>query len=268
MPGIRRWSDLAKGRRTAATSGAWRWAGVGLVGMLIGGCATPPPPPPPPPETVETPVRVPVCPTCEDASGELARLRQELASRETELRDLRAQQRDQTRALQETTKQAARAKVKLRRFATQADAASYLAEVEVALAAARSTPGAGARNPLLSLAQEILDSSAAPFAHGDYGAAMDLAGQAEQLAAIAVGARARPASGSRATAEMPFAVTIPLRVTIESNLRRQPRDKRPPIGVLPEGTPLVARAYRDGWLRVETEDGRSGWIYRSLVGVR
>jgi hypothetical protein len=266
---MRRWSDLAAHRRTAATSGARRWAGVGVVGMLIGGCATaPPPPPPPPPAPVETAVREPVCPTCEDASGELARLRQELASRETELRDLRAQQRDQARALQETTKQADRAKVKLRRFATQADAASYLAEVEVALAAARSTPAAGARNPLLSLAQEILDSSAAPFTHGDYGAAMDLAGQAEQLAATAAGVRARPASAPRKTADMPFAVTIPLRVRIESNLRRQPRDKGPPIGVLPEGTLLVARAYHDGWLRVETEDGRSGWIYQSLVGTR
>ena len=214
---------------------------------------------------VEAPVVVPACPICADSSAEIAGLRQEIASRDAELRDLRAQQRDQARALQETTRQATRAKVKLRRLATQADAASYVAEAEVALDAARSTPAAGSRAALLALAQEILGSAAAPFAQGDYGTAMELAAQAEQLATIAA-APVRTAPGARATTALQFDVTIRLSVKRESHLRRQPRARGPSIGVLAAGTRVVARAYRDGWLRVETEDGRSGWMHESGVG--
>jgi hypothetical protein len=246
-----------------------RWAVVGLVGLFIGACATPPPPPAPspPPAPPPVPAKVQVCPVCEDSSAEIARLRQELANREAELRDLRAQQRDQSRVLQETTKQATRAKVKLRRLANQADAASYLAEVEVALESARSAPGARSRAPLLALAQQILESSSAPFAQRDYGTAMDLAAQAEQLAATVGGNAAQSATGARSTAETPFDATIRLRATIESNLRQHPGDGALSISVLPEGTRLVATAHRNGWLKVETEDGRSGWMYQSVVGV-
>jgi hypothetical protein len=193
-------------------------------------------------------------------------LRQQLAILETELRDQRAQQRDQARVLQETTKQATRARVKLRRLATQADAASLIAEVEVALETARSAPGARSAAPLLALARKILESSAMAFAQGDYGTAMDIAAQAEQLAAILAANSVQPASGARAAAETRFDVTIRLQATIESNLRRQPGEKALSIGVLPEGTRLMATAHRDGWFKVETEDGRSGWMFQSVVG--
>src|SRR4051794_37428015 len=82
-----------------------------LIGALIvaplAGCATPPPAPapipvPPPPEP---PVVVP-CPTCSEEHRELTRLRQELAVREAELRDLRARERDQSKALQASVQQA------------------------------------------------------------------------------------------------------------------------------------------------------------------
>jgi hypothetical protein len=224
--------------------------------MLTVACATAPPP------------LAPVCAPCEVPHAEIARLQQELANREAELRDLRSQQRDQVKALQESAKQVERAKVKLRRLATQAAAASYIAEVEVALAAARLAQGAGSRASLLAMAQEILDSSAAPFAQGDYGAAMDLAAQAEQMLATLPDAPVRPAARVRATPKRPFDAAILLQVTIDSNLRRQPRGNAPVITVLKAGTPVVAQAYRNNWLRVETADGRTGWVYQSLLTAR
>jgi hypothetical protein len=262
-----RWNGSGSGRcRVPAARGTGCRRVVALLCVLLGGCATPPPAPPaPPPTPIEAPVVVPARPICADSTAEIAGLRRDLASRDAELRDLRAQQRDQARALQETTRQATRAKVKLRRLASQADAASYVAEVEVALEVARTLPGAGSRAPLLALAQEILESSAASFAQGDYGAAMDFAARAEELVAIAASAPAGPASGSRATATVSFDETVRLRVRRASHLRRQPRAGAPSIAVLPAGTRLVARAYRDGWLKVETENGRSGWMFQSVV---
>jgi colicin import membrane protein len=153
---------------------------------LIGACATPPPPEPEPeppkPPPVAPPVAPvePVCPLCVDRSDEVARLRQELAAREAELKDLRSSQREQVKAVQESTREVTRAKARMRRLATQADAASYLAEVEVALGAVRATPAAS-QSPLLGLAQAFLDAAQPAFAQGDYAAAMDRAGQAEQL---------------------------------------------------------------------------------------
>ena len=263
-----RWNGSGSGRcRVRAVRGTGCRRVVALLCVLLGGCATPPPAPPaPPPTPIEAPVVVPACPICADSTAEIAGLRRDLASRDAELRELRAQQRDRARVLQETTRQATRAKAKLRRLATQADAASYVAEVEVALDVARSPPGAESRAPLLALAQDILDSSAAPFAQGDYAAAMDLAAQAEQLVAVGAGTPSRPASGPRASATWTFDETVRLRVKRASHLRRQPRARAPSLGVLPQGARLVARAYRDGWFNVETGDGRSGWMSQSGVG--
>lgn len=255
----------AKPKRRVHGRGTSIQAVAALLGLLIGGCATQPPPPPPPAPVVVAPASAPVCAVCEDTSAEMASLRQELALRESELRDLRAQQRDQARVLKETAKQASRAKVKLRRLATQADAASYVAEVEVALDVARSAPGAPSRAPLIALAQAVLEASAAPFAQGDYGVAMDLAEQADELVALIAVTPARPASGARATAETRFDVTIRFRAASESHLRRQPGDKAPSLGVVREGTRLTTTAHRDGWFKVETEDGRAGWIHQSVV---
>jgi hypothetical protein len=112
----------------------------------------------------------------------------------TELREL-STQREQVKSLQETTREVARAKVKLRRVATQADAASYLAEVEVTLQSLRKAVRGGPERDLLDLAQRIHAKSAALFAQGDSDvAAMDRAAQAEQLASVVAEERARRAA--------------------------------------------------------------------------
>jgi hypothetical protein len=172
-------------------------------------------------------------------------LRQDLANREAELRDLRTNQRDQVKVLQESTREVTRAKVKLRRLATQADAASYIAEVEVALESLRASLGATSTVPLMVLAQGILESTAAPFAQGDYGVAMERAAQAEQLIALVADNQGSP---PRVPREVPLQVAVPLKVTVDSK--------------------LVAHAYKGGWMRVDTEDGRSGWVDQMRLGAR
>lgn len=129
---------------------------------------------------------------------------------------------DQVKVLQESTREASRAKVKLRRLATQADAASYIAEVEVAMDSWSSSIGSTSTVPLMTLARGILDSAAAPFARGDYGVAMDRAAQAEQLIAVGVDNQVRPKPRPSAPGEVLLQVAIPLKVTVDSRLRRQP----------------------------------------------
>jgi Bacterial SH3 domain len=242
------------------------WAVMWLLSSALSGCVTQPPAQMPAP--VEATGREPTCPSCEGETREIARLRQDLASRETELRELRANQREQVKVLQESTRQVTRAKVKLRRLATQADAASYIAEVEVALESLRSSLGANSTIPLLVLAEDLLESTSAPFAQGDYGAAMDRAEQAEQLIALVAQYQVRPRSRQRVPGEVPLQMAIPLKLTLDSNLRRRPLRRAPVVGVLKKDTPLVAYAYKGSWMQVETADGRSGWVDQMRLGAR
>jgi len=236
---------------------------------MIAACATAPPPEPaqppaPPPPPVVAPA--PVCPACVDRSDELARLRQELANREAELKDLRSSQREQVKAVQESSREVTRAKARMRRLATQADAASYIAEVEVALGAARAATHA-AQVPLLSLAQGFLDAAQAPFAQADYGSAMAGAAQAEQLVAAAVDATPA-ASRSRVTGEVLLQTSIALKASADSTLRREPQPRAPVVAALRKDTALVAHAYKGAWMRVETEDGKFGWLPQTQLAVR
>jgi len=59
-----------------------------------------------------------------------------------------------------------------------------------------------------------------------------------------------------------------LKVTVDSKLRRQPLGKAPVVGVLKKDSPLVAHAYKGNWMRVETDDGRSGWVDQMRLGAR
>jgi Bacterial SH3 domain len=210
----------------------------------------------------------PACPSCDEQNREIARLRQELAGREAELRDLRASQREQVKVIQESTREVTRAKVKLRRLATQAEAASYIAEVEVALESARASRGAATASPFLELAQAMIASTTAPFAQADYGIAMDRAAQAEQIIAIIADSETRSRSRPRVSGEVLLQVPVPLRVTVESRLRRRPRRSADFADRVRKDSPVVASAYKGSWLRVETEDGRSGWVEQSQLGAR
>jgi len=249
------------------------WAVVWLLSSVLSGCATPPPPPPPAeppipaPAPIEAPVPMPTCPSCEEQTREIARLREDLAARDAEMRDLRSNQRDQAKVLQESTLGATRAKVKLRRIATQADAASYIAEVEVAYESVRSSLGKTTTAPMMELAQGILESTAALFARGQYEAAMDRAAQAEQLIIVVAEAHARSGSRARVPGELPLQVAVSLKVTVDSNLRRQPLARAPVVGVLKKDSHLVARAYKGSWLYAETDDGRAGWVNQTQLGV-
>ena len=234
--------------------------------LALSGCITPPPAVSPAPVGAMVPEST--CSSCDQQTREIARLRQELAGREAELRDLRSNQREQVMVIQESTREVTRAKVKLRRLATRAETASYVAEVEVALESLRTSLDGASTSPLLELAQAIITSTAAPFAHADYGTAMERAAQAEQLIAAAADNRVRSRSRPRQSGEVLLQVSIPLRMTVEGQLRREPRRTAAVASLLKKDTPVVARAYTGSWMRVETEGGPSGWVEQVKLGAR
>ena len=214
---------------------------------------------------VQPPAPRPATLDCERQDREIVRLQQTLAEKDAEVQRLRAQQTVQAKTLKQITGEVARAEVKLRRLATQADAASQLAEVEVALQSmhAEASPRHGASQ--LAQAQSILDAGAESFSLGDYGAAVELAAQSRAILDMLASGRPRPAPDPRDAVELPFQAPVALRARIDSNLRTQPGRSEPVLSVLRQGTPLQAHAFRGEWLHVHTDDGRAGWVFGSLL---
>ena len=249
-----------------------RGVAVLIACLAIAGCASAPPaetPAPPKPATAalsspapSTVPREPVCPPCVDQSREIARLRQELASREAELRDLRSSQREQIRVLQESTRDVTRARVRLRRLATQADAASYIAEVEVALRSALASSTAQANAALLSLAQGLLASADVPFAKGEYGAAIDRAAQAEELVAV-LGDQAH--SPTRRAVETSLMTPLSLKLAVDAKLRTQPLAKSRVITAMSKDAAVTAYAFKGTWMQVKSAEGRFGWVEQAAL---
>lgn len=198
---------------------------------------------------------------------EIEHLKRLLAEKETQLRSLQARQQDHARMLQETTNQAVRAKVKLRRLATQSSTASTIAEVEVTMKNLQSFQNTVSESAPQAQAQYLLDVATASYTKGDYTAAMDHAAQSRELINMVANNRARKASDSRKVT-VPFQIPIVLRVRNDSNLRREPRDSAAVVGILKKDSVLTAQAYQGDWLRVQTDDGRLGWLLNTLAEVQ
>lgn len=256
MTGLFKQPSVQGGFRTREIAAVWtqpalRWSVFVVLGLATVGCAVQQPAP------SSTP--------CAEQYNDIARLQRILTEKDAEIASLRTHQQGQTKELQESTAQAARAQVKLRRLATQADAASAIAQAQVAMATLQSSQSTGREDRQLIQAQRIQEVARASFQQGDYGNAIDQAAQAGQLIAMVAELHTRTGSGQRRLTKVSFQVPIPLRVMVDSNLRRQPRDTATVSTVLKANSPVEAHAYKGHWLLVKTDDGHSGWLYRLLV---
>ncbi|MFA7387863.1 MAG: SH3 domain-containing protein [Thiohalobacteraceae bacterium] len=224
-----------------------------LLAWALSGCAL-----------LQSPAPGPATSDCDPRDQEVARLQQTLAERDAEVQQLRAQQSVQATALKEITVEVARAEVKLRRLATQADAASRLAEAEVALLGMETEAQTPLRAAQIAEAQRLLDAGAESFAQGEYGAAVELAAESQAIIeTLAGGGRLVP--GVRDAEETPLHTPLALRTRVDSNLRAQPGRTEPVLSLLRQGTALQAHAYRGEWLHIHTDDGRAGWVYGPLL---
>lgn len=234
-----------------------RWTAVLLLGLNTMGCALRNPPP----VTAAAPE------SCLAQQSEIERLQQLLAEKEALIRSQQAHQQDQARELQATTSQATRAQIKLRRMATQPDAASTLAEVEVAMETLKSSKTTAAQQALQSQAQRLLDAASAAYAKDDFATAVDRATQSREIIDMVKGQPAGNASSARRVA-VTFQAPIPLRTRIDCNLRHLPRGNAAIRKVLKKNSTLMALAYQGNWLRIQTEDGDTGWVLNTLVEAR
>jgi hypothetical protein len=169
--------------------------------------------------------------------------------------------------LDQAREEVVRAMAKLQTLASRAEAASGMAEAEVALQPLRSRAGP-ANAPEVAQASRLLREASSEFNQENYGGALYLANQSKALAAAGVGRLTSRERGADRPGEKPFAVPIPLLAVGSGNVREAPGVGAPVAFAVQDGDSLIGYSYLEDWIRISDDMGRGGWIYRKLIGRR
>jgi uncharacterized protein YgiM (DUF1202 family) len=197
-----------------------------------------------------------------------AKLKFRLLEKETQIKELEKRAESQQIMLDEAILEVVRAKARFRSLESRAEAASNMAEAEIAMRALKEQPGDGEQDPEVTKAEELLKMSALEFKKENYGGALYLTGQAKshiKAGKMKLGIREEK---SAIQGEVAFAQPLPLQVLRMCNLREKPDNKSKILTTLKKGTSVVGYSYIGEWVRVKNEDGISGWIFQTLVGGR
>ncbi len=193
----------------------------------------------------------------------LARLELRVAERDALIEDVTAR-------LNEARQEVVRAMAKLQTLASRAEAASAMAEAEIAVQALRAASGGGAPNGTSDVTQAnaLLQQGSAEFAKQNYGGALYLANQAKSVAGVGrtrLGGVDQPALRP---GETPFAVPVRLKAVARGNVREGPGSGYRVLFTLDPGAALTGYSTVEQWVRVGDEGGRTGWMFVTLVGRR
>ena len=191
-----------------------------------------------------------------DTERRAARLELRVLEKEAQVEDL------QTR-LEETRAEVVRAMAKLRSAASRAEAASGMAEAEVALQSLRSS--GAAQSPDAAQVAKLVRQSSTEFDRENYGGALYLANQAKAAAASIRGGVVDAGRSGARPGETAFALPIRLKVASKGNVREGPGTGFGVAFGVDAGTVVTGLSYTDEWVRVADDAGRSGWIFRTLV---
>ena len=191
-----------------------------------------------------------------------ARLELRVLEQESQVGDL------QTR-LDEARREVVRAMAKLQSLATRAEAASGMAEAEIALQALRSTNGNNAAGPPeLAQGNQLLQLATTEFDQQNYAGALYLATEAKHAAAAGQRRAANDDREATRKGEVSFALPLRVQTTGRANVREGPSANAKVLFTLESDVPLVAYSYVDQWVRVSADNDRTGWIHQTLIGRR
>lgn len=209
-----------------------------------------PAPPAPPPDTVFV--------TDPELEQRAARLEIRALEREAQIEELQGR-------LDETRQEVVRSMAKLQTLATRAEAASGMAEAEVAV---QSLKGSGNQRaaPEYTQASQMLEQSSAEFTKENFAGALYLANAAKRLASASKVRQTAGDGSAPRPGETALSIPIRLKAAKRSNVRDGPGINYAVLFTVEAGATLTGYSYTDTWMRVTDEGGRAGWVVRSLVG--
>jgi hypothetical protein len=164
------------------------------------------------------------------------------------------------RSLQDTRQEVVRAMARIQTLATRAEAASGMAEVDVALQMLGD-----AQESAVQQAMQLMAQSSAEFDKQNYAGALYLANQARELAAQGRRRLSVAEQGALRQGEVVFALPLTIRTTSRGNVREGPGTNYAVLYTTEDASRLTALSHLGDWIRVSDEGGRTGWISRGLV---
>lgn len=196
-------------------------------------------------------------------------LEQRAARLELKVLEQEAQVDELQSRLDDARHEVVRAMAKLQSLATRAEAASGMAEAEIALQALRAANGSGSPpSPEYGQGSQLLQLATAEFDQQNYAGALYLATEAKNAAAAARGRVASDDRSATRKGEVPFALPLRLETTGRANVREGPGAGFKVLFTLETGVPIVAYSYEDQWVRIRDESDRAGWIHQTLIDRR
>lgn len=191
--------------------------------------------------------------------------RQRLSQMEADLLASEARIQALEEQLDEAQREVVRTMARSQTVASRAEAASGIAEAELAI---RTLRAASATAPEADEADRKLQDSNLEFRKENYGGALYLATQARAAAGRGSDRIRREQAEDLRPGETPFVAPLRLRTTTRSNVREGPSTRFRILFTLEPDAQVVGTSYVEGWVRITDDEGRTGWIARSLVDVR
>jgi uncharacterized protein YgiM (DUF1202 family) len=192
-----------------------------------------------------------------ELENRVGRLELRLMEKEAQVEDLQSR-------LEDTRAEVVRTMSKLQTMASRAEAASGMAEAEVAYQSMRSSGAQQA--PEYVQVSRLVRQSSAEFDKQNFGGALYLANQAKAIASVYRSrlTAVKPGEPAR-SGETAFAVPIKLKVSGRGNVREGPGTSFPVVFAVDAGDLVTGQAMDDDWIRVTDDSGRTGYIFRGLV---
>jgi uncharacterized protein YgiM (DUF1202 family) len=234
-----------------------------LVALLSAACWPHHSSNPPPVRAPRDTARVTQRPTVRDTALEQRAARLELRVLEQEAQVDELQSR-----LDDARHEVVRAMAKLQSLATRAEAASGMAEAEIALQALRANGSNAPPSPEYGQGSQLLQLATAEFDQQNYAGALYLATEAKNAAAAGRGRVASDDRSATRRGEVPFALPLRLQTTGRANVREGPGAGFKVLFTLEAGVPIVAYSYVEQWVRIRDDGDRAGWIHQTLIDRR
>ena len=196
-----------------------------------------------------------------DLEEKLARMHLQALEKDAEIRAL-------NQKLEAAILEVVRAMAKLRGLSGRAEAASNLAETEIALKSLPAEPALRPRDADLLQAQQLLRMATEEFKKQNYDGTVYLTTQVKTLIKARNDQPVRGGEPAKTEGEQALSLVLALRASNRSNVREAPAPTAKVLFVVQRGTALSAVSYNGVWVRVKTDDGRSGWVHYSLIDQR
>ena len=201
---------------------------------------------------------------------ELSSLKIQVIEQDAVINELRRRSDARQKRLNAAIVDVVRSKSKLRSIESKAEAASTIAEAEIAFKALQSRAASFDWIALdeIAIAEHLLEMSAQEFNVRNYGGALYLANQAKGRVRTAQDRLSSMENIPSSSGEASFAQHLPLKVLKKSNLRSGPGLEHEIVAELEKGTLIVGLSHKGIWIQVKAPGEMTGWIYRPLVGAR